>query len=101
MKRSCDVKHAYQLNLHGRLVVNLCVKSRKDFQIFLLICVFPVIRDFSTFNPALLLRLSHFHPLRHVEIGSNFGKGISCFAKTLEERTVFNWVQNDMVIGPR
>jgi hypothetical protein len=50
---------------------------------------------------ALLLCLSHLDPLLYSKMLSNLGENILRQTKPIQQGTILDWVQDNMVIGTR
>lgn len=80
------------------LIINLSLQPRKNLQILLSISVFSIIRNLNILVPALLLRLSHLHPLLGREVLAKLREDILRQSKPVEQRAIRNWVENDLVV---
>lgn len=88
------------LSLPG-LIVYFSFQTRNNLQILLPVSIFPILRHLDILMAPLLLSLSHLDPILHSQMLPNLSESILRETKPIQQGTVLNRVQDDMVIGTK
>lgn len=78
--------------------MHLCQQARDDFHILLAVLILLTV-DFGCLRTALLLRLTCFDPLLHCKMLTKFGQVVILQAKTVQQRAIGDWIEDNMVVG--
>jgi hypothetical protein len=78
--------------------VHLGQQPRDNFHILLAILVLLAV-NLGRLRAALLLRLTRFDPLFHREMLPKFGQIVVLQTKTVKQRAVGDWVEDNVVVG--
>jgi len=78
--------------------VHLRQQPRNNFHLLLAVLILLAV-DLGRLRAALLLGLARFDPLLHCKMLTKFGQVVVLQAKAVQQRTVGNWVEDDVVVG--
>ena len=78
--------------------MHLRQQPRDNFHFLLAILILLAV-NLGRLRAALLLRLTCFDPLLHCQMLPKFGQVVVLQAKTVQQRAVGDWVEDNVVVG--